>query len=264
MKTIITFFSILFLFTSCEDVIDIELNSIEPKLVIDGSITDETNSCVISLSKSGDYFEPGIYPTVSEATVSVIDQSGTKSYFEERQPGVYVSDNLRGIENTAYTLTVIAEGKEYEANVVMPKKVNISSLSYQETPQFMEFTGGYLVLCHLYDPIDVENFYRMKVYNINDDLEGNKSLYLFDDSFVDGNEVVLLWDTEQFMPQDTIVVELQTLDESTYDYYLTLQSIRENNFIGNANPADPETNISNGALGYFGAYTVSRDTITIQ
>jgi hypothetical protein len=32
---------------------------------------------------------------------------------------------------------------------------------------------------------------------------------------------------------------------------------------GSSNPSNPETNLSNDALGYFGAYTVSRDTIVI-
>jgi len=71
------------------------------------------------------------------------------------------------------------------------------------------------------------------------------------------------WDLEGFFPLDTVVVELQTLDLSTYDYYRTLFSILDGG-LGNPNPANPESNLSNDALGYFGAFTISRDTIVIQ
>lgn len=167
MKTIIKIFSILILFTSCEDVIDIELDSIEPTLVVDGYISDENNNCVIRLSQTADYFESNTYPEVSDATVFVSDQSGTKTSFQETKPGEYVSNNLVGQENTTYTLSVIAEGKEYQATVTMPEKVTIGTLSFQETPPYMQSSGGYLVLCNFHDPVGLENYYRMKVYNIN-------------------------------------------------------------------------------------------------
>ena len=79
---------------------------------------------------------------------------------------------------------------------------------------------------------------------------------------MNGNMIFMSWEDEPFFPQDTVVVELQTLDKSTYDYYLTLNSLAGGLF-GASNPANPKTNLSNDALGYFGAYTVSRDTIVI-
>ena len=62
---------------------------------------------------------------------------------------------------------------------------------------------------------------------------------------------------------DTVVVELQNLDQATYDYYRTLYPILGGGF-GASNPANPETNITNDALGYFGACTICRDTIIIK
>ena len=65
------------------------------------------------------------------------------------------------------------------------------------------------------------------------------------------------------VPGDTVVVELQTLDRATYDYYRTLFPILDGG-LGTPNPANPESNLSNDALGYFGACTISRDTIIVQ
>ena len=266
MKTIKIFtliVSSIVLFYSCQDVIDIELDSIEPKLVIDGAVTDHNDTLTIQLSKTVDYFEPGIYPTVSGAIITVSDNLGNTSQLYETYQGNYV-EKLKGIEGNEYSLKVEVEGEEYTAVVEMPHKVEIDSISYEPTPAYMEFSGGYLINCHLYDPEGIENYYRLKVAELSSLAEPDKVLYVYDDAFVDGNEITMQWTEEQFFPQDTVVVELQTLAESTYDYYRTLSTLYEGGMIGNANPANPITNISNNALGYFGAYTISRDTIIIQ
>ena len=52
---------------------------------------------------------------------------------------------------------------------------------------------------------------------------------------------------------------MQGIENTTY----TLFSISEAG-LGNSFPANPETNIDNDALGCFGSYTISRDTITLQ
>lgn len=264
MKAKILFISIAALVASCEDVIEVDLDSIDPKLVIEGSITDANNNCEIRLSMTSDYFSSDSIPMVTGASVLVSDFQGNVYQFEEMSPGLYLSDDLRGIENAEYQLEVNSEGKEYTAYVKMPQKVEIGGLSQIETPEYMEFTGGYLVNTHLFDPEGSKDFYRIKVYRIHDPNKGINILNVFDDAFVDGKEIVMQWDKEQFFPQDTVIVELQSLDESTYTYYANLLSLAESGFIGNANPANPETNISNDALGYFGAYTVSRDTIVIS
>ncbi len=262
MRLLLSLLGIATLVASCEDIIEIDLNTIEPRLVIEGSINDMEDQCIIKLSKTGDYFKPGIYPTISDASVTITDENGTITNFEESEPGTYTSENLLGIENRTYTLNVLAEGVSYGAEAVVPQKVIIDSLSHEPTPLFMEFEGGYIVNCHLHDPVEFRNYYRMKTYKIGETSKANENLFVFNDDLVNGNKLIMPWEIEQFQPQDTVVVELQTLCKSTYFYYFTLSSIMGGIF-GSANPANPETNLNNDALGYFGAFTVSRDTIVI-
>lgn len=261
MRTILLYSLILF-FTSCEDVIEIDLDSIDPKLVIEGTINDIDDQCILRLSKTGDYFEPGIYPAVSDATVTITDNNGIIIDFVESEPGIYTSGSIQAIENHTYTLHVWSERENYMAEVTMPPKVNIDSLSFEETPLIFEFDEGYVVNCHLHDPIEQRNYYRLKAYNIHDTKKANDSEFVFYDDIVNGNDIEMQWDVEQYQPQDTVVVELQTLAKSTYDYYFTLFSITGKGF-SSSNPANPETNLDNAALGFFGAYTISRDTIVI-
>ncbi|MFC0874953.1 DUF4249 domain-containing protein [Saccharicrinis sp. FJH2] len=262
VKTYTLIFGLAIILFGCQDVIEINLDSIEPRLVIDGSITDIDTTLVVKLTKSGDYFDPETYPNVSGSTVTITDDLGYVSQLLETAPGIY-SVNRTGEEGRSYTMKVESEGEIYNATVEVPYKVAIDSVSFEPTPAYMEFSGGYIINCHLHDPANIENYYRLKVYNIDDPAGASQSLKLFDDAFTDGHDVVLQWDVEQFIPLNRVVVELQTLDKSTYDYYFALSSLFEGGMIGNANPSNPITNISNGALGYFGAYTVSRDTVLI-
>ena len=269
MKKIIIFLvPVIILFASCEDVIEIELNSIEPKLVVEGSINDFDDQCTIKLSKTGDYFNPSIYPSVSGAVITVAENNSEPITFIETEPGIYTAESLQGTENTSYTLNILSEGKEYTANVTIPQKVNIDSLSFMYSPPNPRLDEGYMIRCHFNEPEDIANYYRLKAYKKGDTTKANGSMFIFDDNIISGNNVVMLWNYEVFQPLDTIIVELLTLDKSTYDYLNTLSRIA-GEVVGpppltaSSTPANPESNINNDALGYFGAYTFSRDSIVI-
>lgn len=263
MKKLVLFTSLLILLASCEDVIEIDLEGIEPKLVIEAVINDIDKTCVVKLSETVDYFNPGIYPNVSNASVSISENDGIPIVLEESEPGIYTSNNISRVENTRYLLEINTDNKSCQAEVAMPQKVAIDSLSYEETPLYLEFSDGYVVNCHFRDPLEVSNYYRLKVYNINDGQKAIDSKFLFNDDFVEGNQILLQWDVEEYYPEDTVVTELYTLDKSTYDYYNTLFLLGDNIF-GSSNPGNPKTNLNNDVLGFFAAYTISRDTIIIK
>ena len=50
-KIIVALFSILFL-SNCTQVIDIDLNNSDPKIIVEGSITNEAGPYFVKLSKS--------------------------------------------------------------------------------------------------------------------------------------------------------------------------------------------------------------------
>ncbi len=261
-KTIFTIISLTFLLSSCEDIIDVELDSIKPRIVIEGVINDMDKQCQIKLSKTSDYFKPGELPVVTGASVTVINDHGIATEFEESAPGTFTSQCLKGTENASYTLQVWAEEESYMANCTLPQKVHIDSLSFDIPPLLFDIQDGLMVTCYFQDPGDVRNYYRMKAYKKGDELAGDQSKFIFNDDFMDGNVMIMPWELNSFHPMDTVVVELQNLDQATYDYYRTLFPILGGGF-GASNPANPETNISNDALGYFGAYTICRDTVVI-
>ena len=54
---------------------------------------------------------------------------------------------------------------------------------------------------------------------------------------------------------DTLQIELDAIDKPLYDYWYTLNSTTLSS--QTAAPANPPSNISNGALGYFSAYAAT-------
>ncbi|MCD4788841.1 MAG: DUF4249 domain-containing protein [Bacteroidales bacterium] len=262
---IATLLSLLAL-TACEDVIEIDLDSIEPKLVIEAVITDQTVEQTVKLTKTGDYFEPGIYPAVSYANVIISDNLGNSETLSEVNPGIYQTTNLQGITGIVYELSVEVENMEYTAISEMPEKINIDTLStefFEATPRFDE---GYMVKCHFTDPAGISNYYRFKVYENGVLLNSSSDFILSDDKIFNGNETQMPLRMKTFQINDTVTVELLSLNKDTYDYYNTLiESSSGPGFIsGSSTPVNPVSNISNGAMGYFGVYTINSKTIIIE
>jgi hypothetical protein len=265
MKPILIFFSLIILLTSCESVIEIELDYMKPKLVIEGVINDFDNQCIIKLSKTTDYFNHKTNPAVSGAVIILTDDAGTTIKFNEVEPGNYLGEGIQAESDINYTLSILSEGDNYVATATIPQKVNIDSLTCLYNPESILYEVGYVVSCHFSDPVESRNFYRLKTYNINDKSKAKNSKDLYSDDFFNGNNVELSWSYDVYQQLDTVVVELYSLDEQTYDYYKTLFPISGGaEMMSLTTPANPNTNLSNGALGYFGAYSISRDTIIIS
>jgi len=261
---------ILFIFYSCEKVIDIDLKNSEPKIVIDGTITDQPGPYTVKISKTGDYYKPGTFPAVAGAEVTISDNAGNSEILSEVTEGFYQTSTIQGVPGRTYSLKVIAEGKEYTAVSTMPEAIEIDSLTYKYQPGGSfgpDATEGYKLYIHFTDPAGIENYCRFKVYK-NGQL--TKGYYLYDDKYTNGNS----YDYNDFEDDailqlnDTAIVELLTLDKSTYDYYSTLSNVLTEGDTGPpmmmTTPANPNSNLSNGALGYFGAFTVRSDSIVIQ
>ena len=70
--------------TGCQKVVSIDLNNANPRLVIEGIVTDQPGQYSVKLSMSGDYFAPSIYfPPVSNALIVLADNFGQTDTLKE-------------------------------------------------------------------------------------------------------------------------------------------------------------------------------------
>ena len=119
MKKIFLIFCILPLaFTTCIDPYFLKLDKYESLLVVDGLITDQPVPYTIKISRTFQN-EETLPVAVSNAEVSVRDENGTITVFQEEETGIYRSDsaNFTGRVGGIYTLIIKTDdGLEYESD----------------------------------------------------------------------------------------------------------------------------------------------------
>jgi hypothetical protein len=256
---------ILLFMTACEKVINVDLNKAAPRIVIEGLIDDGPGPYIVLISKSGSYFNQPYLPTVSGADIIITDNTGIADTLKETAPGVYLTSKIRGIPGRMYTLTVLSDNIKYTGTSTMSNHVNIDSLSLIRTQTNHFNLGGgtgeetdISVYCFFKDPPE-KNFYRLKVFS--NDTTDFEEYRLFDDLYTNGEETQLRAGHAE--AGDTLRIELLSLDKSTYGYYRTLEDLLHSNPIFGSTPANPDSNLSNGALGYFGTCAVSKKSLII-
>ncbi|MCU7550682.1 DUF4249 domain-containing protein [Chitinophagaceae bacterium LB-8] len=246
---------------SCKKVIDLELKESDIKYVVEGAITNEPGVCKVYLSQSKQFNEDNQFPGVSGAVVTIKD-NGVEFPLMETQPGAYETKLIKGTPGHVYQLTVTISSHTFTASCTMPQPVHLDSLYISEGPfgQFDFATIQYK------DPKDLNNRYRFVQY-----VNGVKdpAIFLENDEFTNGNSITMQLDNgvnkkddpRNIRSGDEVTVEMLCLDEVIYKYWYSLDAGGGDGSGSIAAPANPLTNISGGALGYFSAHTISRQKV---
>lgn len=253
------------LLCSCStDVITLDLDTADPRIVIEGKVTEGPGPQTVRITMTTDFFEPGDYPPVTGAAVTIADDTGAEAALVETGPGLYSTSSLAGIPGRTYTLTVETESAVYSAVSTMQSPSRIDSLSFEVDDESEDM---YIVHCHFTDTIDLKEYFRFKLF-----INGGQyhDYFMYQDRLTDGNAVEYEFYIEKEISDgDVIAVEMQALDRPAYEYFNTLQ----NALIGSADdefsistnsPANPESNLSNAALGYFSAFSASAESLVVR
>jgi hypothetical protein len=267
---ILLLLTVIILLPSCEKVVSIYLNQSNPHMVIEGIIKDQSGPYTVVLSKTGNYFEPSLsFPSVSGATIIISDNLGQSDTLKETAlKGTYQTDEIVGQSGTTYYLNVKAEGNDYSAITTMPQKIALDTLyAYPRR----EFDGdfGYDIYVKFKDPPEPGNYYRLNVkasYLLPSDSIDGRRYRLYSDKLTNGNEMTeRVRAGRNVKAGDTVSIELLAIDKATYDYFNTLSNILTSDRAASSlSPANPNTNLTGGALGYFAAYTVDKRSIVLK
>jgi hypothetical protein len=237
----------------CKKVIQVNLNDTAPQLVIIGEVTSNPGPYTVSLSETVNFSADNVFPPVSGAFITIKDSTkGLTDTLTEVTAGHYTTHILSGIPGDAYLLTVAVSGKIYSALSVMPQPVTLDSVTFIENGAF----GTNLInpVVNFQDPAGIPNYYEF-TETVNSRLINN--IFIFDDRLSDGKYIrqPLFNDSAYIQTGNELVIGMYGIDENVFNYFNELQNATGNSFQTLA-PANPSTNISNGALGYFSAHTV--------
>lgn len=248
------------LFTSCQKVVNIDLNSASPKYVIEGGVNNSSEPCRIKITKTKNFSDNNNFEGIENATVTVSDNAGNTANLSYTKDGIYETAVIKGVPGRTYNLSVKLGNETFSSTSQMPYPVNMDTLYSFD---FIGFGDTIKMADAEYqDPAGIRNYYRF-VLTLNHVVK--ETIYASSDEYYDGKRgsayINYFNGDETIKANDSVAIEMQCIDANVYNFFFTLdQTISQSA----AAPTNPVSNISGGALGYFSAYTVQRRRIKIQ
>lgn len=252
-------------FASCEDIIDVDLHSVEPELVIEGTVRMGEPAEVL-ITKTKDFDATNDYLPVTDAVVVISDDDTGNLETLLPKPGRKVRGRFHSGHGAPYVPFVgELRGLEYTATTYMPPRVEIDSLTLWKLP-VKDIPDPQI---HFVDPAGEENQYYRYVLRINGKqplLQDRLEDKVLSTENMDGIVIRLPLfinyensgrDDDPVKQGDVVTVEMQCLDKDVYRFFETLYDV------GSA-MANPVSNIKGGALGYFGAYSFTSKDVVME
>ncbi len=278
----LTIITVLVLVSCKEEDRSITYGSTYTRLVVDGSMTTDTNKHYVRLTKSGDALSQNQILPVTNAVVSISD-GDTVFHLKpvSNVDGLYATDSkVFGIPGKTYTLNIFNvdinnDGvlEEYSATSILKKENPIDSIGINYKAVNANYKG-WIITMKAKDIGGGRNFYLMKVYkngilltdsineytNMSDNsgFEGqyfnNYPVYFLNENKID----------ERIQKGDTITLEMDGITEDYYRFILDyIQEYYPKIPIFSGPSANISTNIEpeNKAVGFFAVYSIQRKSI---
>jgi len=282
MQTILrtTVLILLLALTSCEDVIDVPVQTAPTRLVVEASIDWEKgtagNNQTIRLSNSSAFFDTSGNSLVTGASVKVTNNSnGTEFVFTDQNNGTYTTAAFVPEIGQSYSLEIIHNGETYSATETLNAVPDITEI-YQALEDGFddEILEAHIVFT---DPEEEENYYLFKFQKQGELLP---DLEVGDDEFVNGNEIDWWYEIEEaddendvrqpFMAGDVLDFEMYGISEA-YNNYISIL-IDQIGGVGlfEATPVSVkgncinQTNPENYAHGYFRLTQFNKASYTFE
>ena len=259
------------LFISCEDVIEVDLNESEPRLVIDAGINwfknTTGNEQSIRLSLTAPFFDDQV-PPANGAIVSISDTNGnTFNFIEDANSGIYRNSDFIPVINAVYLLTVVYDNEVYTATETLKSVVSINNIEQKDDGGF--FGEDIELKAFFDDPLGIENYYFFEFIS---NIPIIPTLEVYEDRFTDGNEMFGFYTEEDLESGNQVTIRNYGISERFYQFMFTLlqQGGEESGGPFETQPATVrgncinQTNPDNFPFGYFRLSEVDEVIYTVQ
>lgn len=271
MKKFISYIILLFLLFSCEKKTDWKIKADEEVIVVvEGIILNKKNESYIKLTKQAKTLNE-IPDPISKADVVVFDGKKIILFNESTTiPGLYKADsNFIGTINKVYYLSITYQDKVYSANDYMIACSPFESVKFKkstENNKFFEIDESfvsdepaiweiYLDWSHINDSLQTEGnikkailyYYTLKTIDVSQGFAPDKNKIIF--------------------PAGTKVVQKKySLSNKHAEFIRTMLSETEwRGYLFDVTPANTASNLTEGAVGFFGAsIVISTDTMFVK
>ncbi|TKG90443.1 DUF4249 domain-containing protein [Puteibacter caeruleilacunae] len=284
MKTVYNYILLILLISACTEKIDIKVDTGEARLTVDARITSDNQKHFVRLTESSEVFYNQEAKPITDAIVSVNDGSRTIKFMES-SPGFYQSETeFRGLPGKQYELSISnvdinndGTDENYSAQAQMPHPYSVDSIKMHYDPKYGygDDEGAYwLVSLYMKDNPEEDNFYGFGC-RINDKLVTDTitELTIAEDIYFNGETTKGVDVAELFQEQkdeivknnDQITLETYSINQDYYDFLDQLNEMEEGqNPVFSGPPANISTNVSNGAVGFFAVYSITRTSTIVK
>lgn len=266
--SILLFFTAM-IFSSCEEVVDIDLDDVEPALVVEALVSDDPEKTpYVKLTLSTTYFDNVEPEAIENALVVLTEDESVVDTLNEQEPGYYIAQKINvGKVNATYDLFIqTTDGTIYQASGKIDPVAPLDSLSvnYREETPFSYDDDGYYVTINFQEPGSTSDFYRLFFYLGGEQYDPEELIYA-NDELANGQYISNIEFSDFVVfPGDTVNVEMHSISEEYYDF---LSAVDENQNAGDlfdTPPSNVEGNVSNGAFGFFATSAITQKTVIIQ
>ncbi|MCB0697084.1 MAG: DUF4249 domain-containing protein [Chitinophagaceae bacterium] len=290
----------LITFLSCEKEVKIDLNTGEPRLVVEGGIENDLPPIVL-LTKSIGYFDKITLETLQNTSVhgaEVYVSNGTKtvqlheysvdtgnngvkfyyySLIDFNNPVIPPLDSFMvGEIEKYYILTIKYEGQTYTSTTKIPNPTPIDSILTKVPDRPAADTHSRTLQVYFKDPDTAGNYVRYYTSRNDEPMyPGLNSVY--SDEIIDGK----LFNTEFVLgeprsttkpfdslglcyPGDSITFKWAAIDKNVYDFWNTYEFALGTLGSPFATPIQVKSNISNNALGVWAGYGALYYTLKVK
>jgi hypothetical protein len=258
-------------FFSCEDVIEVELNKAEPRLVIEASIdwlkNTSGNEQEIKLTLSAPFFDNEV-PPANGATVSITNSMNTVfNFIEDANSGIYKNAEFIPVINESYNLNIVYKDEVYTATETLKSVVPIDFI---EQSNEGGFSGDQIEIKAFYtDPADEENYY---LFEFLSDFTPIPSLEVYEDRFTNGNQIFGFYSDEDLEAGNIVTIRNHGASESFYAFMFLLlqQGSQDSGGPFETQPASVRGNCINETIsdnfpfGYFRLSEVAEVIYTVE
>lgn len=243
-------------FLSCEETFDWKTErKDEPLLAVEALLTNEKKRHQVKLSLTrNDLTQTPEY--VDDAFVFIHD--GDTAFLltkDPNQPGIYLTDTMRALFGKFYTLFIVYDQKEYAAITTSSFGAPIEALVTQET------NDGQLEYIYQESSSPSMTEVEIRLPGTDELSEPDLRAYFYTLNVIDINKVFAPDKEKLFFPKGSLVTRKKySLTQNHQDFLRSLLS--ETDWRGglfDVAPGNVNTNLSEGAVGYFAVSMIITD-----
>ncbi len=269
------FIFIVFITLACQEIVDLEVETSAPLLVVDGLITTERKQHEVRLGQTADY---GLkeYPPATNAFVTISDENNTFQ-MSEISDGVYITDDsIAGEVGKVYTLRIAWSGNVYQAMDTLPEVTDFEPIFFgegfpNEDFEFRRHQFGFSEANRWEQwvtrteplPGNVNPSSLGQQIGVSFDIDNGYVFNWFTHPKIEVSGVFQFEETHfyGFRGGNRVAQRKFSLSDQHYAFWRTVFLETEwRGSLFDTEPTNVITNVSNGAVGFFGASAVIEKT----